>query len=347
MENSAAAIVVYAKFAAEWEATTGVRPQVVESLAQRFRDGIASRLPAHLPQPQLVSDASEIPEGAIVLFGCSLGVETASTFAASRPVLCSPAPLWDWVTPKYPYMRALVTAGIAIPPTWHVHSTAEGVQAVDLLKFDVCASGEAATTDHIVRHLVRAHPAALKLVVKQCCALGGALAVEVLDAAAAASRAVELAVAGGDVLLQPDLSADFAVGETKCCVRVGRDATESSVVLGARHAPPGCEFGTLQTPDALPPALKAVAGGAADVLRDFALGAGVAPPPMVRVDCIEVSGDWTVNEFELCDYGCWMWGWACDGREGEVDSAVCAAHAHFSVAASERRSSAEPMRAAP
>ena len=68
---------------------------------------------------------------------------------------------------------------------------------------------------------------------------------------------------------------------------------------------------------------------------------------MVRVDCIEVSGDWTVNEFELCDYGCWMWGWACDGREGEVDSAVCAAHAHFSVAASERRSSAEPMRAAP
>ena len=154
------------------------------------------------------------------------------------------------------------------------------------------------------------------------------------DAASQVARAELLATQGGcHVLLQPDLSSEFARGETKCCVRVGQHAHEASRVLGARHALPKREFGRFLLPADLPPALLDVAAAAANVTRDHALRVDVTPPPVVRVDCIEIAGVWSVNEFELADYASWMWGWACNGEPSSLDVEVCDAHAQFAAKA--------------
>lgn len=317
-------IYIYANFAPEWEASTGVPQAIVRQLSERFRDGVAERLSTQ-PCPTLVSDAADVPAGAILLFACALGNETATLWERVKPLACSAAPaLWNWISPKHPYMRALAEAGVPILPTWAI--LGETLQAENLISRapSVPATREA---------LMAAHAGAATLVVKQCCALGGTLAVEVHAAAAAIERAMQLATGGRDVLVQPDWSAAFATGETKCCVAVGAAAGAASRVLGARHAPPGREFGVFTPASGLPEELCAVAGRAADVLRDHALGIGVAPPPVVRVDCIEAEGAWSVNELELCDYASWMWDRACGGAAGAFDAAVCDTHAAFAVSA--------------
>ena len=148
-------------------------------------------------------------------------------------------------------------------------------------------------------------------------------------------------------------------------MRVGQSAAEPSRVLGARHAPPRREFGTCLLPPELPQRLCAVACGAADVVRDYALAKSLPPPPVIRVDCLQLprgeegggggagtaahgdaataragevvdgGGVWTVNEIELADYASWQWGAACGaGAEASaamdaIDAAVAKALAEF------------------
>ena len=327
-------ICVYGGFAAEWEHTTGVPQATVLALANHFCDGIAQRLPRDVAVPDLVLDAALVPPNAVILFACALGTETSSTFAASCQSAAAPA-LWDWISSKHTYLSALAAAGVPVPPTWVVlgASAACALRAREVLvgsETSVGASGE----QEVKKALEHAWRGADRLVVKQCLALGGTVAVERLIAAEAVSRALALAAEGHDVLVQPDLRDEFAVGEHKCCVEVGGAAGVASRVLGARHAPPGCEFGRCLMPAALPAGLRDVAARAADQLRDHALDAGVTPPPVIRVDCVQLSGVWCVNEFELADYASWQWGLACNGVAGPVDNAVCDALARFATRAS-------------
>ena len=149
-----------------------------------------------------------------------------------------------------------------------------------------------------------------KLVVKQCNAPYGTLSVERFDTAAAVERALALASRGASVLLQPDLHAHFAAGETRVCVQLpppptvaggnegkGRRARPVVRVLGAWHAPSSAVLGIdeklwrLLSPDELPEALRRVAVAAGEVLLAHASSIGVTAPPVVRVDCIELPPD--------------------------------------------------------
>ena len=344
-----AALCVYAGFASEWERSTGVKLAIVQQLAERFREGVARKLGDRgvTATLRLVYDAASIPHGAVVIFACALGTESSTTFAHASACASAPA-LWDWVSPKHTYMAALVAAGIPIPQSWLVAGTdGGGVRTADLTggsSLAECTIGpdSAAMLLGILQEQGLQH-----MVVKECSALGGTLAVRRLDAPQAVARAFELAVAGRCALLQPDLSEYFSHGETKCCVALLSQAdpldptARTSQVLGARHAPPGKEFGQFISPEALPPELHRVATGAADVLRAHALTAGIPLPPVVRVDTIQLpstlsrvnSLPWCVNEFELADFASWMWESACDcgrGTSGHaIDDAVCDAHARF------------------
>jgi hypothetical protein len=92
-------VCIYAGFADEWEATTGVPQATVLALAERLRDGIATHLEKQM-EPTVVREPSQIEKGAVVLFACALGTERAETFAGASA--CSAAPeLWDWVSPKH------------------------------------------------------------------------------------------------------------------------------------------------------------------------------------------------------------------------------------------------------
>ena len=366
----ATAVCVYAAFAPEWERSTGVPLATVLTLAKRFRDGVAQHLAEKgvTVSPMLVDNASSIPDGAVVINACALGNESSTTWVGTA-ACASPPMLWDWVSPKHTYMSALVAAGICIPPSWLVAppcSIGAGVRTAEISLASALLAE--ATADADVSTLLlgtlteRGHE---RVVLKECNALGGTLAVHRLEALQAVTRAVQLASGGHHALIQPDLSAFFAVGETKCCVALssapGSATGSTSRVLGARHAPPGSEFGRFFPPECLPGALIDVATAAGDVLRAHALSAGAHAPPIVRVDLIALPGDredsvggrggggdaavgvdasfqgemrWCVNEFELADFASWMWQAACGhcssgGMSATMDDAVCKAHAEF------------------
>lgn len=231
------------------------------------------------------------------------------------------------------YMRDLVMAAVPLPESWLVQgpTTAplahEAFAEADEADDTHGAPTEADVPLHLQRLLRGQHERSCtvdaargllldawdgrsKLVVKQCNAPYGTLSVERFDTAAAVERALALASRGGSVLLQPDLHAHFAAGETRVCVQLpppptvaggnegkGRCARPVVRVLGAWHAPSSAVLGIdeklwrLLSPDELPEALRRVAVAAGEVLLAHASSIGVTAPPVVRVDCIELPPD--------------------------------------------------------
>ena len=231
------------------------------------------------------------------------------------------------------YMRDLVMAAVPLPESWLVQgpTTAplahEAFAEADEADDTHGAPTEADVPLHLQRLLRGQHERSCtvdaargllldawdgrsKLVVKQCNAPYGTLSVERFDTAAAVERALALASRGGSVLLQPDLHAHFAAGETRVCVQLpppptvaggnegkGRRVRPVVRVLGAWHAPSSAVLGIdeklwrLLSPDELPEALRRVAVAAGEVLLAHASSIGVTAPPVVRVDCIELPPD--------------------------------------------------------
>lgn len=268
-----------------WHESTGVELQTVETILSQYRERLEDSL--GVPVIHVTEEGYEFEQNDIVVQTGAWGSEMGNQFP-SRSIV---HPIfWDWIAPKYTYLRYLSKHNVPVLPAYHYH---DGVVK------DLKTNG-AIDIGSVLENIEG------KIVIKKCGVAGGGSGVYLLGRKDAYDFIGGLNNTHG-ALIQRDYSHSFSKGEYKVAIN-----TRTGEFLGVRHIFPGKEFGTYIPAKEMPLPMRKAALLASRAVLQFASENGVLPPPILRVDLVRLDDDkYVVNELEIADFVSWQWGKAC------------------------------------